>query len=305
MDFQNLVQLTQYFNSEEKCREYLRFMRWEDGEPVCEFCGHEKCYQFKGGKIFKCASCKRRFSITRGTIFHATKISLQKWFVGLFLLSNHKRGISSYQLASDLGIHQSSGWHLGHRIRKLMERDSDIKLSGEVEIDEWFVGGSEEFKHDSKKIKGNKGKSLRVKAGVLGMIERGGMVIPMRLDGLDQASIIPLIEKNVEKGSIVYTDEFGTYSGLHKAYSHYAIRHKLGEYVSGTVSTNTIENFWSHFARGVVGTYYHISPKHVDRYCAGFAYRMNTRNMNCEERFDLALCALASKRLPMRALVAA
>lgn len=304
-NFTNLVQLTSYFDSEEKCREYLRFLRWEDGEPHCIHCGHEKCYKFKGGKTFKCAdkNCAKRFSITKGTIFESTKIPLRKWYIAIYLMTSHKKGISSHQLARDLGIHQKSAWHMAHRIREMLKETAPEMLEDVVEIDETLVGGREENKHLNKRTKGTRGRSLKTKVGVFGILERGGKVRAWPCKALDMKTLYPLIFQNVHPQATIYSDEYGAYRNLGRTYDHQLIRHKIGQYADGPVSTNGIENFWSIFKRGIIGIYHHCSGKHMARYCDEFSYRFNTRELGEGTRFDSALQNANGRRLKYLKLI--
>lgn len=303
--FKNLVQLTQYFSSEEKCREYLRFIRWEDGEPVCEFCGHDRCYQFKGGKLFKCAKCKRRFSITRGTIFHSTKIPLRSWFIAIYLMTSHKKGISSLQLGRDLGVCQKSGWHLGHRIRKMMKSFVAFESSSVVEVDETYFGPKQENLHAWKNALLKRGPGQLNKTPIIGMYDRISRQIQLgEIPEVVGDTVTSFIFDHLPESSRLITDGHGSYVGMHKHYSHDIIYHSRKEYVVGDVHTNSIENFWSHFKRGIYGIYHHCSAKHLHRYGDAFAYRYNTMALDEEERFDNALIQGVGRRLKIKDLVA-
>lgn len=309
MEFKNLVQLTQYFDSEEKCNEYLRFTRWSDGEAVCQFCGYKKCYVFKGQRTLKCANtkCKRRFSITKGTIFESSKIPLRSWFIAIYLLTSHKKGVSSHQMARDLGLCQKSAWHLEHRIRQMMRAKIYDFVKADVEIDETFFGPTEKNLHKDKKAALKQGTGHINKTPVIGMFNRETKEVMLQvLPEVIGETVKPFIYDRLAEGSRVITDGHGSYAGLHHDYeSHDIIYHSRNEYVRGDVHTNSIENFWSHFKRGIYGVYHHCSPKHLHRYCDSFGSRWNTRKMGEVERFDFILGNAQYTRLKLADLVRA
>lgn len=281
--FKSILQLMEQFNTDMKCRKYLESKVWKDGKPVCPHCAViDDCYRFVDGRRFKCKACKKQFTVTVGTIFEGSHVELQKWFVAVYLLSAHKKGISSHQLARDLGITQKSAWYMLHRLRYAIRTKSFLApLKNVVEIDETYVGGKDKFRHEDKKG--------MEKTVVFGMVERGGEVRSEIVKEASHKDLYPVIQKNVEAGSKLMTDDANIYYALAKVYKHQSVNHKIGEYVRDNVHTNTIENFWSLFKRGIIGIYHQVSPKHLDKYLDEFEFRYNSHKNTDANRFNSML----------------
>lgn len=285
MKYNNLIQVAEYFKTEEICKEYLAKMRW-NGKPVCPHCNHNRVYTTNRG--YKCANpkCYKKFTVTVGTYFENTKITLRKWFLAIYVISAHKKGISSLQLSRDIGVTQKTAWFMLHRIREMFNDKTPELLTGIVEADETYVGGKDKNRHWDKK---QDGRGTANKAPVFGMVERDGEVKAIPVKKAHGETLIPIIMDNVHKDATVMTDEFGGYHYLHLYYKHGIINHNTKMYVDGEIHTQNIENFWSLLKRGIIGIYHFVSPKHLAKYCNEFAFRYNTRTINEQNRFDKSI----------------
>lgn len=298
--FKNIQQLITVFKDEDMCREYLAQQRW-GGKPCCPYCANETIWNIEGGKRYKCATCKKKFSVTVGTIMEDSNIPLSKWFIAIYLCTSHKKGISSHQLAKDIGITQKSAWHMIHRIREMARMKNPTILTGTIQADETFVGGKNKNRHANKKIKLSQGRSVKDKTPVFGLLSDGKVNIGVVPD-TKAVTLKPIITDMVEKGAIIVTDEWGAYNGLNKDYQHEVVKHNAENYVTDKgFHTNSLEGFWGLFKRGIFGIYHKVSPKHLNRYCDEFEFRYNTRKMGETERFDMALTRIETT-LPYKQL---
>lgn len=298
-DFDSLFQLLDYFTTEEICEEHLAVIRW-NGAPTCPYCESERVNSLKGSTArYKCYGCRKQFGVKVGTIFHDSKISLRKWFVAVYLVTAHKKGISSCQLARDLKISQKSAWFVLQRIRETYSPTSE-KFTNTVEIDETYIGGKETNKHSNNKAENP---YIGTKTPVLGILERDGKVFAVPVKNKSAKELLPIMVDKVETGSTIYTDEWKAYKPLRKDFNHSFVCHKANEYVSGSVHTNGIENFWSLLKRGIDGIYHQVSDKHLGRYVNEFTFRFNNRELSEGSKFDVALANGTNKRLDYKTLI--
>lgn len=295
--FSNIISLTSYFVSNAICKQAIVESRWADGNIICPYCGKHHCKKSKSGR-FHCTACNHNFSCLVGTIFENTKLPLIKWFVAMYLISSHKKGISSHQLARDLHITQSAAWYMLQKIRKLYAQSDADALEGTVECDEVYIGGKEKWKHKSMHTPHTQGRSTKTKTPVFGMMERNtfineygelentSYVRAIVVENTNKSTLQPIIEQFVDYGSRVITDELNAYNGLSElGYFHAVVRHGVAEYANGDIFTNSIEGFWSHFRRMISGCYHDVSDEHLQSYIDEAVYRWNTRKASQSERF--------------------
>lgn len=295
--FNNIISLTTYFNSEEKCKQVIIESRWSDGDVVCPYCGEHHCSNRTDGR-FRCKKCRKNFSCLVGTIFENTKLSLIKWFVAMYLISSHKKGISSYQLSRDINVTQSTAWYMLQKIRLLYPQTDANTFEGTIECDEVYIGGKEKWKHKSMHTPHTQGRSTKTKTPVFGMMERNVFinengdfenityVHAFVVKNTVKSILQPIIQQFVIEGSRVITDELTAYNGLcDLGYSHSIVNHGASEYANGDIFTNSIEGFWSHFRRMISGCYHDVSDAHLQSYIDEACFRWNTRKMSESERF--------------------
>ncbi len=249
---------------------------------------------------YRCRDCRAYFSLKTGTVMDDSNLSLRVWIFGLYLVATSLKGVSSMKIHRDLRVTQKTAWFMIHRIREAL-LFSVGKLGGEVEVDEAYIGGKEKNKHKSKRT-GNLGTQGKVK--VMGAKQRGGMVVARPLGTEAEATMAAFVHENVEQGESVYTDEHQGYKSLEKHYNHETVKHSEEEYVRGQVHINTIESFWSLLKRGIVGTYHHMSDKHLHRYIDEFVARHNIRGMNTLSQMGFMVRCMENRRIKYHELIA-
>ncbi|MGA2880068.1 MAG: IS1595 family transposase [Bryobacteraceae bacterium] len=305
-EIKTLQEAIQHFADPKNCREYLVARRWPNG-VICPRCGSDKVAFMEKYNRWQCNSkthVDRQFTSKTGTIFEDSPLGLDKWLAAMWLLTNCKNGISSYEVSRDLGVSQKSAWHMMHRIRLAMQDDlTGGRLGGEIEVDETFIGGKARNMHKNDKRRKNlKGGGSAGKAIVLGILEREtegkakrvrATIIPDRTKAVMQENVKP----NVETGSQIYSDDAGYYWRMDDEYVHGIVNHAEA-YVQGNVHTNGLENFWSLLKRSIGGSYVSVEPFHLFRYVDEQAFRYNNRkDMTDSDRFDLAVRQILGKRL--------
>ncbi|MBI1799425.1 MAG: IS1595 family transposase [Candidatus Eisenbacteria bacterium] len=304
-----LVQAIRYFADPNVCLSFLVNLRWPDGVR-CPRCGSEKHSFITTRKIWKCAGCRKQFSVKVGTIFEDSPIALDRWLAALWMVVNSKNGISSYELARSLGITQKTAWFMLHRIRLATQTRSFMKMRGEVEADESFIGGKARNRGHALKRYASpiKRHNRLAMTAVMGLLERGpkgkSRVRTKVVPNVRRASLAPEIRQNVERGSVVLTDSLQSYGGLKSDYVHEVINH-AESYARGRVHTNGLENFWCLLKRTIRGTYVSVEPFHLFRYLDEQAWRFNMRTMTDSGRFMETLGQIVGRRLTYSELTGA
>lgn len=287
-----------YFADLKNCYEYVVPRRWPNGVE-CPQCGSKKVRFLTNQNKWQCGShhSRRTFTLKTNSIMEDSPLGLDVWLAALWMLSNCKNGISSYEISRALGISQKSSWHVLHRVRLAQQTKDGGKLSGEVEVDETFIGGKPRNMHQKdreRKIQGRRGPEG--KAIVAAVLERGGKVRAKVVGKRKKNDLQALVRENVEPNSALYSDALKSYDGLDSEYAHEVVDHAV-EYVRENVHTNTLENFWALLKRGLHGTYISVEPYHLFRYVDEQAFRYNNRKLTDSERFDAVVRGIVGKRL--------
>jgi transposase-like protein len=293
--------------------DYLESIRWPDG-PICPHCGESerRPYPLKNSKtrkLWKCAGCRKQYTVTVGTIFEGSHIGLHKWLLAFYLLCSSKKGMSAHQLHRMLGVTYKSAWFMAHRIRYAMEQPPFARqLTGTVEADETYVGGKvrrsnvkkhrslDPMKPDPRQQTGRGAN----KVPVMLLVERGGQARSFRMANVTGDSLGGAIRRHVSREAHLRTDAFQSYAKVGKEYaSHTTVDHNV-EYVRGDAHTNTAENYFSILKRGIDGVYHHVSEAHLPRYLAEFDFRYNhlaRDGWTDSDRTVAALRGVVGKRL--------
>lgn len=294
-----------YFSNSDNCREYLIARRWPDG-VICPACGSESVTAQPKYNRWQCASHheRRQFTLKTGTIFEDSPIGFDKWMAAMWMVVNCKNGVSSYEIHRAIGVTQKTAWFMDHRIRLALGMAPVGKLSGQVEVDETFIGGKARNMHRSVLAKRvaehatpRTGRNQNIgKVAVMGLLERHGEVRTMVVANTKRRALHGEVRNHVEQGSTVYSDALRSYNQLGEEYIHNVIHH-AERYVDGHIHTNSIENFWSLLKRSLGGTYISVEPFHLFRYLDEQSFRFNNRKLTDGERFSIVARQVVGRRL--------
>lgn len=297
------------YKDDNKARKHLESIRWPNG-PICPHCGViDNAAELKGKStrpgVYKCRDCRKPFSVTVGTVFERSHISLSKWLLAVHLMSASKKGMSAHQLHRMMGVTYKTAWFMAHRIREAMRPINPTPMGGEgkvVEADETYVGGLTKNKHKSKRLA--KPTTRLDKEIVFSMVERGGNVRSFHTEKARSDIIKPIMKALVHKRTVVCTDESHIYKPISLEFAdHKVVNHSQEQYVIGEVHTNTIEGYFSVFKKGMKGVYQHCGKQHLQRYLDEFDFRYNNRaglEISDMVRSDRALLGVTGKRLTYR-----
>jgi transposase-like protein len=301
---------------------YMEELRWPNG-PVCPHCGSTKAYfltpkaddgrttrrgKVTARRVWKCAACRRQFSVTVGTIFHGSKIPLRTWLFVVFEIVSSKNGVAAREIQRKYDLMPKTAWFMAHRIREAMKRDPKgvAMMVGTIVADETYVGGKSRRKHGSLTADRKPEKIIREKAAVLTLVNREtGEARSRVMARITSDTLYDAIAPQVNmRGSRLMTDESNRYNNIGNQFAggHDAVFHAMGEYVRGDVSSNAAENYFSQLKRSLDGTHHRISEVHLDRYLAEFDFRFSTRRLSDTQRMARLMGQTAGRRLSYRPL---
>ncbi len=297
MKFKDIIKL-----SEDQAREYLETVRWPQG-AVCPHCGSTKVTKLentasgtrkKREGLYKCKTCRKQFSVTVGTIFEGSHASIKTWLLAFSLMCASKKGVSAQQVHRMLGITYKTAWFMCHRVREAMKKEPlRGALKGTIEADETYVGG---LPSNQKKLMGNP--RLANKTPVLALVERDGRVRTEVVRYVTSKGLRDFVCGNVDKNATLYTDQSTMYNHIDRFVAHHdTVNHSILEFARGAVSTNRVEGFFSLLKRGIIGSFHHVSPWHLQKYCNEFSYRYGYRKEDDSDRTTFALRQTEGKRL--------
>ena len=286
------------FHDAAKAEAHIEETRW-GGEPVCPHCGSDNVHRMKGktqAGMFLCNDCRDKFTVRTGTVMERSHVPLNKWLLATHIMAASKKGMSAAQMGRMIGVSYKTAWFLCHRIREAMDGangDGPIGGAGQiVEADETYVGG---------KAKNRAWGPIPKKQIVVSLVERGGVSRSFHVANVHANTLRGVLVRNVDRASSLMTDEHKGYISVGKEFtSHHAVNHRAAIYAEGMFHSNSAENFFSIFKRGVVGTYHHLSEAHLHRYLAEFDLRASTRDMSDAERADEIIKGGFGRRLTYR-----
>lgn len=287
-------QFKEEYPDDAACLDKILEMRYGGHEFVCLGCGVEaKFHRITKRRAYACQECGHHVYPCVDTPFEKSRTPLTDWFFAMYLMTSTRHGVAAKELERQIGCTYKTAWRMAHELRKLMAQADDHEpLTGHVEVDETYIGGKPRHKGKSKRGRGAKNKTI-----VFGMVQRDGVVRAGPIPKIGKDVMLPIIMKNVQRGSVISTDELGSYKGLRECgFRHGYVLHGAKEYVSGIHHTNTLEGYWSRLKLSIKGTHVHVSPQHLWKYVSEFSFRYNMRKAP-EAMFNRLIFALSQPRL--------
>jgi len=298
------LELFEMFPSAESARDYFEAMRWPGGAS-CPACNETARIGRRKGGYYRCYACRTDFTVRTGTIFERSPIPLNKWLYAMYLLVTSRKGISSVQLHAQIGVTQKTAWFMLQRLREACGNDP-TELAGIVEIDEAYIGGREDAKHESKRLKAGRGGVGKTPV-IAGRERSSGRVKAEVRPTITGRNAVGFAHRHVQVGSTIHTDESAIYNRLGGLiYTHETISHSAGEYARGNVTTNGVESVFAVLKRGLHGVYHHASPKHLRRYVDEFAFRLGDGDVSRRtlDRIASLFSAAIGRRITYAELIA-
>ena len=298
----SLPELLTLFPDDATAEKWFEKQRWPNG-IACPECGSLRYAVVKNRKPmpYRCKDCRKYFSVRKGMVMQSSKLGYQKWAIAIYLVATSLKGISSMKLHRELKVRQPTAWYLAQRIREGFVT-GQVLMSGQVEVDETFIGGKERNKHPRKKL--NAGRGTVGKAVVVGAKNRETKKVSAAVvRSTDQENLQGFTRDRVIEGSTVYTDDHSGYDGLQVDFEHKTVKHSVSEYVKDQAHTNGIESFCSLLKRGYYGTYHRMSVKHLQRYVDEFSGRHNLRSLDTIDQMARIARGLDGKRLRYQDLI--
>lgn len=291
-----------YFADAERGLAFMVSLRWADCKVTCPHCQSDRASFLSTRQKWKCMACHKQFSAKVGTIFEDSPLGYDKWFPAMWMIANAKNGISSYELHRAIGVTQKTAWFMLHRIRLALQNGTIVKLKGDVEVDETYIGGKARNMHWDRKAKRGRGTGPVGKEIVMGLVERGGRVLTQHMPRGRRKELHGAIVANVETGSTIHTDAHAAYEKMPAGFVHETVDHAV-EYVRGKTHTNTLENFWCLLKRALKGTYVSVEPFHLFRYLDEQSFRYNERKGKDATRFLKAVLGIVGRRITYSELI--
>ncbi len=307
MEINGITDIARFLTDEAAAQQALADLRWPNGNVSCPLCDggkkvYEVAYKAANGKPtvrkqWKCGACRKKFSVTSGSIFEGAHIPVGKWIYAIFLMCSSKKGVSANQLSRELEITYKSAWFMCHRVREAMLQEPLAGMLGKhdgfVELDETYVGGKKKNnRHANRTAQAGK------KTAVMTLMDREGDVKTVVVPNVRKATLQELAKPLVDKDAYIITDAHLSYEGIGEHFKGHSTVDHSKTFVRGMVfHTNFAESYHSLLKRGIVGAFHHVSEKHLPRYLAEFDRRWNTRSDNDGQRTVNVIETAFGKRL--------